>query len=142
MKEKQLMIQNVILRNTYLVFASVNLLLVVTKAFDYKDGIKDIDFVSISFYLIIVSIATYLFFQHKIKCIVTDNELQIKWSGSRKWYKFPLNSISNVKFNSSRIEINYSDNKKTFTFDFSNKKEKIKVKQFLIKNLESKYQLG
>ena len=142
MEANKLIIQNVILRNTYLVFASVNLLLVVSKAFEYKDSIKDIDFVSISFYLIIVSIATYLFFQHKIKLIVTDNELQIKWSGSRKWYKFPLNSISNVKFNSSRIEINYSDNKKTFTFDFSNMKEKIKVKQFLIKNLESKYQLG
>ena len=142
MKNNKLIIENIGTKTTAIIIGIIYLFLLIAYIYNNKDNLAEIDIIKTIFLTILFFSAIYMFVNRKIEILLNEDELQIKWKKMFKIYRYKLNDIKIIKFNSSRIEIIFFSTKKTFDISYLKDKDKLKLKKFLINNFDSKYKLA
>ena len=142
MEKEKIVIDNTTTKITAIIIGIIYLFLLTANIYDNIYNFADVDIFKVGFPLILVLTAIYIFINRKIKILLNEEVLEIKWKGTFKVYRFKVEDINIIKFNSSRIIIETIEKNKTFDISFLKDKDKLKLKRFLLNNFESKYSLG
>jgi len=142
MAKEKIVIDNTTTKITAIIIGIIYLFLLTANIYDNIYNFADVDIFKVGFPLILVLTAIYIFINRKIKILLNEEVLEIKWKGTFKVYRFKVEDINIIKFNSSRIIIETIEKNKTFDISFLKDKDKLKLKRFLLNNFESKYSLG
>lgn len=134
---KELTIKHTSIKLISIIIGIIYLFLLITKILDHFNDLKQIHILQIFLYLVLITISTYTAINSKSQLILNNNKFSIKLQGISKTRTYLVDNIKTIIVNSSKIEIDTTEGKRTHKINYFSNKDKLKIVTYFKTNFAS-----